>query len=82
MAPQRLSHLQKRILAWLEADWQRMHGTTSSSHYELVKALSDVDKSNLSRSLVNLEKKGFINIGQSEGGLSEYVILNKVVIKK
>ena len=82
MAPQRLSHLQKRILAWLEADWYRMHGTTSSSHYELTQHLSDVDKSNLSRSLVNLEKKGYLTIGRSEGGLSEYIILNKVVIKE
>jgi len=49
MAPQRLSRLQRRILSWLEANWQRMRGTTSSSHYELAKTLSDVDKSNLSR---------------------------------
>jgi len=82
MAPQRLSHLQKRILAWLEADWQRVKGTTSSSHYDLVKHLIDVDKSNLSRSLVNLEKKNFISIGRSEGGLSEYIVLQEVVFKE
>jgi len=80
MASQRLSYLQKRILAWLEADWQRMKGTTSSSHYELVRALSDVDKSNLSHSLQNLANKGYLTIGRSEGGLSESIILQEVVI--
>jgi len=82
MASHRLSHLQKRVLAWLEADWQRMHGTTSSSHFELVKHLSDVDKSNLSHSLQNLADKGYITIGRSEGGLSESIILHKVVNKE
>jgi len=82
MASLRLSRLQRRILSWLEADWQRMKGTTSSSHYDLVKHLIDVDKSNLSRSLVNLEKKNFISIGRSEGGLSEAIILHKVVNKE
>jgi len=81
MAKQRLSHLQHRILSWLQADWQRMKGTTSSSHFELTQYLSDVDKSNLSRSLVNLESKGYLIISRSEGGLSEAIILNKVVIK-
>lgn len=82
MAPQRLSHLQRRILSWLQADWRRTHGTTTSSHFELVKHLSDIDKSNLSRSLINLEKKGYLTIGRTEGGLSEAIILNKVVIKE
>jgi len=81
MTQQRLSYLQKRILAWLETDWQRTKGTTTASHYELAKHLLDIDKSNLSRSLANLEKKGFINMVRSEGGLAESIILHKVVIK-
>ena len=81
MAPQRLSRLQRRVLVWLRADWRRTHGTTTSSHFELVKHLSNVDKSSLSRSLVNLEKKGYVTIVQSEGGLAESIILHKVVIK-
>jgi len=79
MAKQRISRLQKRILSWLEADWQRMQGTTSSSHYDLVKHLIDVDKANLSRSLVNLEKKSFISIGRSEGGLAESIIYIRIL---
>ncbi len=75
MTPQRLSHLQKRILKWLEADYQRTRGTTSSSHHELVKALSDVDKSNLSHSLQNLANKGHLTIRRTEGGLAESIIL-------
>jgi len=82
MAPQRLSHLQQRILAWLEADWQRTHGTATSSHYELTKDLLKIDKSNLSHSLVNLEKKNFLTIVRSEGGLAESIILHKVVNKE
>jgi len=82
MTQQRLSHLQKRILAWLEADWQRMKGITSSSHFELVKYLIDVDKSNLSHSLVNLEKKGYLNIRRTTGGVAKSIILHKVVIKE
>jgi len=82
MAPYRLSRLQKRILAWLEADWQRTKGTTSSSHHELVKALSDADKSNLNHSLQNLASKGYLTIGRSKGGLAESIILHKVVNKE
>jgi len=81
MASHRLSHLQKRILTWLENDWQRTRGTSTSSHYDLITALSDVDKSNLSHSLQNLESKGFLTILRTEGGLAESIILNKVVNK-
>jgi len=81
MALQRLSHLQKRILAWLEADWQRTKGASTSSHHDLAKALSDVDKSNLSHSLQNLADKRYIEIIRTEGGLAESIIFNKVVIK-
>ena len=39
MAPERLSRLQRRILAWLAAEDQRTRGTMSASHEELVRAL-------------------------------------------
>jgi len=81
MAPQRLSHLQKRMLAWLEADWQRTKGSTTASHLELVKHLPHIDKSNLSHSLVNLEKKGYVTVIRTRGHLAEAIILHKVVIK-
>ena len=81
MTSQRLSHLQQRILTWLETDWQRTKGSTTASHYELVKHLPDIDKSNLSHSLVNLEKKGYVTIIRTEGSLAESIILHKVVIK-
>jgi len=41
-----------------------------------------VDKSNLSRSLVNLESKGYLTIRRTEGSLAESIILHKVVIKE
>jgi len=81
MAPQRLSHLQRRILNWLQAHYQRTHGTTSASHHELAKYLLDIDKGNLSRSLRNLERKGHISMLRGEGGLSESIILHNVVNK-
>ena len=81
MANKRLSQLQKRILAWLETDWQRTKGTTTASHHELTTALQDVDKSNLSHSLQNLESKGYLTVVRSKGGLAESIILHKVVNK-
>jgi hypothetical protein len=53
MAPARLSHIQRRILAWLAQEEQRTRGTMAASHQDLVHAL-DIDKGNLSHSLANL----------------------------
>jgi len=64
MATQRISRLQKRILRWLAADYQRTHGGTSSSHQELVQALVG-DKGNISRSLHTLEERGWIVSGRT-----------------
>jgi hypothetical protein len=46
MARERLSRLQRRILAWLVAEDQRLRGTMSASHLDLVRALvaQGVDK--------------------------------------
>jgi hypothetical protein len=52
MAPDRLSRLQRRILAWLVADAQRTRGTMAASPLDLVQALAH-DKGNLSHSLAN-----------------------------
>ena len=67
MAAQRLSRLHKRILRWLAADHQRTHGRTTSGHQDLVEALAG-DKSNISRRLRTLEKRGWIVLSHPSGG--------------
>ena len=74
MAEQRLSRLQRRILAWLLAEAQRTRGTMAASHQELVQALAH-DKGNLSTSLKGLERKGLIRIHRTSGGHAEAVDL-------
>ncbi len=75
MATRRLSQLQKRILRWVLADEQRTGGSTSSSHWELVRRLRG-DKGNISHSLHTLEARGLIVIGRSPGGKAEYLFLS------
>jgi len=75
MAAQRLSHLQKRILAWLEHEYIRSKGSISPGNQELVKALSDEHHQSISRSLKNLEAKRLISVGRTPGGTAEYVNL-------
>jgi len=67
MAAERLSRLQRRILAWLAQEEQRTRGTMAASHQDLVHAMA-ADKGNLSRSLGNLEAKGLITITRTVGG--------------
>jgi DNA-binding MarR family transcriptional regulator len=74
MASERLSALQRRILAWLAQDAQRTKGTMAASHQDLARALSH-DKGNLSTSLVNLEAKGLVTITRTPGGKAEAVDL-------
>lgn len=74
MATRRLSQLQKRIFRWLLADEQRTGGSTSSSHWELVRGLRG-DKGNISHRLHRLEARGLIVIGCSSGGKAQYLIL-------
>jgi DNA-binding MarR family transcriptional regulator len=74
MAPERLSQLQRRILAWLVQDEARTRGTMSASHQDLVHALGH-DKGNLSHSLRNLEAKGLITMSKTPGGQVEAVDL-------
>ena len=75
MATRRLSQLQKRIVRWLLADEQRTGGSSSSSHWELVRMLRG-DKGNISHSLHRLEARGVIVIGRSPGGKAEYLLLS------
>lgn len=76
-APQRLSRLQRRLLAWLVAEDQRTRGTMAASHQELVRVLvaQGYDKGNLSTSLQGLEGKGLITITRTPGGKAEAVDL-------
>jgi len=75
MAPQRLSHLQRRILSWLEAEHIRTKGSVSPGNQELVKTLSDINKVSISRSLKNLEAKGLVTVGRTAGGKAEFLVL-------
>lgn len=74
MAATRLSHLQNRILHWLDAAYQRTNGGLANGHQELVLLLPH-DKGNVSRSQRALEKRGWIAIGRSPGGKAEHVII-------
>ena len=77
MAPERLSRLQRRILAWLAAEDQRTRGTMAASHEDLVRALvaRGHDTGNLSTSLKGLEAKGLVTIARTPGGKAEAVAL-------
>jgi DNA-binding MarR family transcriptional regulator len=77
MAPERLSRLQHRILAWLLDEDQRTHGTMRASHEDLVQALvaRGHDKGNVSTSLTGLAAKGLITITRTSGGRAESVDL-------
>jgi len=57
MAHERLSRLQRRILAWLAAEDQRTRGTMAASHQDLVHA-GGGDKGNVSTLLKGLEAQG------------------------
>jgi|SRR5882724_7094968 len=74
MGPAHLSHIQRRILAWLAAEEQRTRSTMNASHEDLVHALAH-DKGNLSHSLANLKAKGLIHITRTTGGKAEAVDL-------
>jgi DNA-binding MarR family transcriptional regulator len=77
VAPERLSRLQRRILAWLVAEDQRLRGTMAASHEDLVRALVALgfDKGNISTSLKGLEAKGWVRLTRTPGGRAEAVDL-------
>jgi DNA-binding MarR family transcriptional regulator len=73
MTTARLSRLQRRILAWLLAEDQRLRGTMAAAHQDLVQALvaQGHDKGNVSTSLKGLERKGLVTIARTPGGRAE-----------
>jgi hypothetical protein len=77
MAPERLSRLQRRILAWPVAEDQRTRGTIRASHEDLVRALVawGHDKGNVSIALTGLAAKGLVTITLMPGGKAEAVEL-------
>ena len=77
MAPERLSRLQRRLLAWLLAEDQRMRGTIAADHRDLVQALVGLgyDQGNVSTSLQGLARKGLVTITRTPGGKAEAVDL-------
>jgi DNA-binding MarR family transcriptional regulator len=70
MALERLSRLQRGILAWLVTEDQRIRGTMAASHKDFVRALAalGVDKGNVSTSLKDLEAKELITSTRTPGG--------------
>jgi DNA-binding MarR family transcriptional regulator len=74
MSRERLSRLQRRILAWLVAEDQRTRGMMAASHQDLVHALAH-NKGNLSHSLRNLEAKDLVTIARTTGRKAEAVNL-------
>jgi DNA-binding MarR family transcriptional regulator len=76
VADQRLSRLQRRILAWLAQEEARTRGTMSASYQDLLRAL-DHNKGNLSHSLQNLEAKGLVTRRRTPGGKTEAIDLTR-----
>ena len=74
MADQRLSRLQRRILAWLVAEDVRTWVPMRASHAALVRALAH-HRGNLSTSLQGLERKGLVRLQRTPGGKAAAVDL-------
>jgi hypothetical protein len=70
MVLERLSRLQRCILAWLVTEDVRLRGTMRASHEDLVRALValGVDKGNVSTSLKGLKVKGLVTTARTLGG--------------
>ncbi len=75
MTAHRLSRLQRRILAWLEAEVVRSKGSRSPGHQDLVRALAGVHRQSISRSLKSLEARRLVVVGRTPWGEAEYVNL-------
>jgi DNA-binding MarR family transcriptional regulator len=76
MAAERLSRLQRRILAYVYAVEARSRGMISASHVELMQAVGG-HKGNVSISLRNLEAKGLVVVSRTHGGKAEAVALTR-----
>jgi DNA-binding MarR family transcriptional regulator len=76
MAAERLSGLQRRMLAWVYEAEARSGWHTSASYFELRRALGG-NKGNMSVSVRNLEAKGLIQVYRTRGGQASSVWLTK-----
>ena len=70
MTAERLSALQRRILAWLWQEEQRTKGMMAARYADVVQGLGH-EKGNLSHSLCNLEAKGLVRLARTPGGKAE-----------
>jgi DNA-binding MarR family transcriptional regulator len=77
MAAERLSRLQRHILARLVTEDRRLRGTMAADDQALVHALvaRGFDKGNVSTALKGLEAKGLVTIARTPGGRAEAVDL-------
>jgi len=55
----------------------RTKGSVSPGNQDLIKALSDISKASISRTLKNMEAKGLVSVGRTPGGKAEYVNLTR-----
>ena len=76
MAAERLSGLQRRMLAWVYEAEARSGGHISSRYFDLRQALGG-NKGNLSVSVRNLEAKGLLKVYRTRGGQASSVWLTK-----
>ena len=76
MAAERLSRLQRRILAYVYTVEARSRGMLAASHVALVQAVGG-NKGNVSLSLRNLEAKGLVVVSRTRGGKAEAVALTR-----
>lgn len=76
MAAERLSGLQRRMLAWVYEAEARSGWHISPSYLDLRRALGG-NKGNLSVSVRNLEAKGLIKVYRTTGGQASSVWLTK-----
>ena len=74
MSQHRISHLQRRILAWIEAEYIRTKGSVAPGNRQFIEVLSDIDKTSISRTLKNMEAKGLISVDRTPGGKAEYLV--------
>ena len=74
MAAERLSRLQRRLLAWIYEAEARSGWYISPSCFDLRRALGG-NKGNMSVSVRNLEAKGLIKVYRTSGGQASSVWL-------
>lgn len=74
MGLERLGKLQRQILVWLRTEQIRTGRSAYAAYTDLVRAMP-ADKSNVTKSVRNLERKGLVVLGYSPGGYAVRVSL-------